>query len=91
MKIAYFSCQMPYPPHHGGLVDDWARLRALRAAGAQVALITWYADQGQPLPPDHIKALESVAEVVHTLPISATLVERAKRLVRLVRWPSRPR
>lgn len=88
MKIAYFSCQMPYPPHHGGLVDDWARLCALKAAGARVVLITWYSDFGAPPPQEHIDALKTVAEVVHTLPISPTFVERVKRLVRLIWWPS---
>jgi len=88
MKIAYFSCQMPYPPHHGGLVDDWARLSALKAAGARVVLVTWYSDFGEPPPQEYIDALHTVAEVVHTLPISPTFVERIKRLVRLTRWPS---
>lgn len=88
MKIAYFSTQMPFPPRHGGLVDDWARLRAFKAAGARLALTTWYADAGQPPAPEHIQALQSVAEVVHTLPIGPSLPERLMRLLRLVRWPS---
>lgn len=88
MKIAYFSCQMPYPATHGGLVDDWARLNAMRAAGVRLALTTWYADTGKPLPEAHVQALRGVAEVVHTLPISATFQDRLKRLANLARWPS---
>lgn len=88
MKIAYFSCQMPYPATHGGLVDDWARLNAMKAAGADLALVTWYAEKGQGLPQAHVQALHTVASVVHTLPIQGTWSDRYKRLVRLARWPS---
>jgi hypothetical protein len=88
IKVAYFSCQMPYPATHGGLVDDWARLNAMKAAGADLALVTWYAEQGQGLPKEHVQALRTVASVVHTLPITGTWADRFKRLMRLVRWPS---
>ena len=88
MRIAYFSCQMPYPATHGGLVDDWARLNAMKAAGADLALVTWYAEQGQGLPKAHVDALHEVASLVHTLPITGSWPDRFKRLVRLARWPS---
>lgn len=88
MRIAYFSCQMPFPATHGGLVDDWARLNAMKAAGAELALITWVADRGEPLKDENLLALRAVAERVHILPIRPALVDRIKRLVRLVRWPS---
>ncbi len=90
MKIAYFSCQMPYPPTHGGLVDDWRRLKALKAAGARIVLITWYAQRGGALPPtpEHVAALHEVAEAVHVLPIGGSMPERLNRLWNLVRWPS---
>lgn len=88
MRIAYFSCQMPYPATHGGLVDDWARLNALKAAGADLALVTWYAHKGEPLPSEHVAALRQVASVLHTLPIQGTWGDRIKRLARLWRWPS---
>ena len=88
IRVAYFSCQMPYPATHGGLVDDWARLNAMKAAGADLALVTWYAEQGHGLPKEHVQALHTVASVVHILPITGTWADRFKRLVRLVRWPS---
>lgn len=88
MKIAYFSCQMPYPATHGGLVDDWARLRALKAAGADIALISWYAERGEGVPSEHVRALHQVANVVHLLPISGSWRERFRRLIGLLRWPS---
>jgi len=88
MKVAYFSCQMPYPATHGGLVDDWARLNAMQAAGVRLALTTWYADTGAPLPVAQMQALRNVAEVVHALPIRATFKDRLRRLANLVRWPS---
>lgn len=88
MRIAYFSCQMPYPATHGGLVDDWARLNAMKAAGADLALVTWYAERGQGLPKEHLDALLTVASVAHALPITGSWPDRIKRLVRLARWPS---
>lgn len=89
MKIAYFSTQMPYPPNHGGRVDDWRRLCALKSAGARVHLVTWSSDRPGERPRDEeLKALHEVAEVVHVWPIRRTIDERVIRLVRLARWPS---
>lgn len=89
MKIAYFSTQMPYPPNHGGRVDDWRRLCALKAAGARIHLVTWCSDRPDERPTEaELKALSDVAEVVHVWPIRRTVDERVTRLVRLVRWPS---
>lgn len=89
MKIAYFSTQMPYPPNHGGRVDDWRRLCALKSAGARVHLVTWCSDRpGERPEAAHLKALSEVAEVVHVWPIRRTLDERLMRLMRLSRWPS---
>lgn len=89
MKIAYFSTQMPYPPNHGGRVDDWRRLCALKTAGARIHLVTWCSDRpGERPDPGHLEALYAVAEVVHVWPIRRTLDERLMRLMRLTRWPS---
>lgn len=89
MKIAYFSTQMPYPPNHGGRVDDWRRLCALKSAGARVHLVTWCSDRpGERPEASHMKALSEVAEVVHVWPIRRTFDERFMRLMRLARWPS---
>lgn len=89
MKIAYFSTQMPYPPNHGGRVDDWRRLCALKSAGARVHLVTWCSDRPGERPESaHLDALSEVAEVVHVWPIRRTLDERLMRLIRLTRWPS---
>lgn len=60
----------------------------MKAAGAQLALITWYADHGKPLADTQIQALRKVAECVHALPIRAVFSDRIKRLIRLMRWPS---
>lgn len=89
MKLAYFSTQMPYPPNHGGRVDDWRRLCALKAAGARIHLVTWCSDRpGERPEPEHLAALHEVAEVVHVWPIRRTLAERLTRLSRLPFWPS---
>ena len=89
MKIAYFSTQVPFPPNHGGRVDDWRRLNAFKAAGAKIHLVTWCSDRvGERPKPSDLEALHSVAEVVHVLPIRRTLDVRLLRLIRLIRWPS---
>lgn len=89
MKIAYFSTQMPYPPNHGGRVDDWRRLCAMKSAGARVHLVTWCSDRPGERPESaHLEALSEVAEVVHVWPIRRTPSERLMRLMRLTRWPS---
>lgn len=88
MRIVYFSCQMPFPATHGGLVDDWARINAMSAAGAQLALVTWYAEAGSGPDPAAMAALNRVAKVVHALPIAPSMSERLRRLVNLARWPS---
>lgn len=89
MRIAYFSGQIPYPPTHGGKVDDWRRLNAMKAAGAEIHLVTWCSDQEDLQPtPEHLRALRSVAEVVHVWPILRTFEERLRRLSRLPSWPS---
>ncbi|WP_213030669.1 hypothetical protein, partial [Acinetobacter baumannii] len=69
-------------------MDDWARLTAMKAAGADLALVTWYAEQGQGLPEAHLEAVRGVASVVHALPITGSWPDRFKRLLRLARWPS---
>jgi len=89
MKIAYFSSQMPYPPTHGGRVDDWRRLLAMKAAGAELLLVTWCSDRPGERPSDEeIKSLSSVADIVHIWPIRRTWAERLLRLARLPFWPS---
>lgn len=89
MRIAYFSCQMPYPPTHGGLVDDWRRLRALHAAGADLALVTWYPEgPASPRPQASIDALHTVARDVHAWGIGPGWRQRLARLWGLRRWPA---
>jgi polysaccharide biosynthesis protein PslH len=39
VKILYVCTDFPYPPVHGGLVDMWNRIQALRALGATVDVI----------------------------------------------------
>lgn len=89
MRIAYFSTQMPYPAHHGGRVDDWRRLCALKAAGARIHLVTWCSDRSDERPDaSHLQALTEVAEVTHVWPIRRSAGERLTRLSRLPFWPS---
>lgn len=89
MRIAYFSSQMPYPPTHGGRVDDWRRLQAMRLVGARIHLVTWCSDRPNERPTQtEIEMLSTVADVVHVWPISRTWSERFVRLSRLWRWPS---
>jgi hypothetical protein len=89
MRLVYFSCQMPYPPTHGGQVDDWRRLRAFKQAGADVTLVTWFSQVPglEPLPA-HLATLQSVASHVHTWGIGTSWPERLRRLWGMRKWPA---
>lgn len=88
MRLAYFANEVPYPPRHGGRVDTWSRMQAMHAAGADMFLVTWYAQADDPLPSSTQQALASVTPRQQFFVIRPTWAERWRRLRRLVRWPS---
>lgn len=88
MRLAYFVNEVPYPPRHGGRVDTWSRMQAMQTAGADLFLVTWYAQADDPLPASTLQALAGVSSSQRLFVIRPTWAERWRRLKRLVRWPS---
>ena len=77
------------PANSGGRVDIWRRMRALKAAGAELALVCWY-DAGRSAAPtaEVIGELECIYSVVKIIPIERSAVELFSRAVNLGRMPS---
>lgn len=89
MRMVFFCNEAPFPPNHGGRVDVWRRLRALKAADASVFLVFWCGDRADEQPSS--ETLSRIGEVVEDyryFSISRSSCARAARLVRLWRWPS---
>ena len=89
MRLVLICNEAPYPATHGGRVDVWRRLCAMRAAGAEIFLVFWSGDRVDELPTR--VALERMQEEVSDLAyfvISRTAGARISRLLRLFRWPS---
>ena len=64
MKLLVVCNEIPYPPNHGGRVDVWARLRAFRAAGVSIVLITWCSDRKNERPSQgDTEAVRGIVEV----------------------------
>ncbi len=42
MKVLVLAPDFPFPPSRGGKVDVWRRMKALRDAGAEIALVSCY-------------------------------------------------
>lgn len=88
MKLAYFTNEIPYPADHGGRVDTWTRMQAMKAAGAQMCLITWYPYHEHPVAASVTNVLATVTSDMHLLTIKPSLSERLKRLRQLLSLPS---
>ncbi|TAD80710.1 MAG: glycosyltransferase [Oscillatoriales cyanobacterium] len=41
MRLTVIAVEIPYPANHGGRIDIWRRIKALRALGVEVQLIFW--------------------------------------------------
>ncbi len=41
MKIVLVAQEFPFPPNHGGRVDTWNRIKALKKHGAEIFFVTW--------------------------------------------------
>jgi len=69
MRLLVVAQEFPYPPTHGGRVDVWRRLLALKHCGAQLALVCWYEDtEGLCPSSDEIDTVRALVEVLHVIP-----------------------
>lgn len=89
MRLLLITNEAPFPANHGGRVDVWRRLRALRAQGFEVFLVFWCGDteDEQPRAQDLARMREEVADL-RVYVIHRRWRERAGRLLNLWRYPS---
>lgn len=83
-KITVLCHETPFPPTHGGKVDMWRRLLALKRAGNHLQIISW--DYGA-LDAGRAKVMDHVADDHLYIPLKRTLAFRAQHLLRFFRHP----
>lgn len=80
MNITAILDEKPFPPNHGGRVDNWRRLQAFASEGVKIQLIFWHAEGDAP-DPESVQALGSVAESIHAFEISRSWIARFRTLI----------
>lgn len=84
MKITLVCHVMPYPPTHGGRVDQWRRIKALSALGIELQLITWVSDTPKQ---EEIAEIEKYVKKLNIIPFKSTPSAVIRRLLDLFRYP----
>lgn len=87
-KMLVITNDLPYPPNHGHKVDQYHRWRGFAAAGWRLRLICWRSPQDPPTDLEDLTALHAVFETIEVLPIAHDMRSFARRLARLLRYPS---
>lgn len=84
LKLLVFSTDFPYPPNHGGRVDTWRRLLALKKLGVEVFLVSWF--WTLPTDSDLATVRSAVRELAH-YKIGKDPLANLLRFFRLTRFP----
>jgi hypothetical protein len=85
-RLLVVASEVPFPPIHGGRVDQWSRFRLFRSRGLRLMLAAWYvAELGEPSAADRA-AMAEVFDRVDLFPISRTLGALWRRLRDLPRY-----
>ena len=94
MDILHVASDFPYPPHHGGRVDIWGRVRALADLGHRIHLVATVRNrpspdelsvvQGRVAQLDLIERRSNLAGLLSSLPLQVS-TRRGLRSVPL--WP----
>ena len=89
MRLVLICNEAPFPATHGGRVDVWRRLCAMRAAGADILLVFWSGDRADELPSQAAltRMRQEVSDLAYFV-IPRTSLARVSRLFRLLRWSS---
>lgn len=83
LRLLVVAQEFPYPPNHGGRADVWRRLLALKALGANVALICWY-DEGVNNPTaSEIAAVQKVVGALAVIQKKGGTLRALQRLCRI--------
>lgn len=83
MRITIISSDIPYPAVHGGRIDIWSRLQAMKSLGVSLQLILWWLPEER-LNDDQRKMLRTVADDIIEIP-------RGHSLTDYLRFPYPPR
>ncbi|MBB5190798.1 hypothetical protein HNQ50_001521 [Silvimonas terrae] len=88
MRLTLVCGELPYPPNHGGTVDMWRRVCALKDAGVSVRVVCWH--QGAPddaTVAAYVSKVREVAESVIVYPFQHSHSSKFWRLARLFSLP----
>ena len=86
-RIVVFAPELPYPPDHGGRLDCWRRIKALRAQGHTVMLVCFYDDYGRRPDEAVIRAVKEHVQVLIVRPLRKPLIARLAPLSRTATVP----
>lgn len=87
LRLTIVANEVPFPPVHGGHVDVWKRIIALKKQGVHIQLIAWR--EGADMTGANVK--EGLLEFVDSfieMEKSQTVYGKAIRLLRTLRYPS---
>ena len=84
LRITILCHETPFPPNHGGRVDMWRRIVAMKQRGVEMQIISW--DYGA-LAPDRAAAISKVAMDHQYISLKRTITFRAKHMLDLLRYP----
>lgn len=84
LRMTILAMELPYPANHGGRVDIWRRIKALKRLGVQVQLIGWSRTE-----PDRadLEMLQAHVTDFHRLSYPQRKREKLRRLVDLCFYP----
>lgn len=88
MRITLVANEFPFPPSHGGRVDVWRRLCAMREAGIRTQLVCWSNEASGATPAASAMArVTRVVDAVHLYSFRRGPASRLMHLGRLARLP----
>ncbi len=89
MKILFVPMELPLPANSGGRIDVWRRLRMLKGAGHELALLSWHNLARDGAVAQAIwDELGATCRSHHVAWIRRTPGENIRRMAYLPRWPS---
>lgn len=84
MKLTIVAMEIPYPPNHGGRVDIWRRIKALKHVGVKLQLVCWT----HQLPtPEERQVIDAYVEDFYPIVYGSGLGRSLRRAVDLLSYP----
>ena len=82
LRLFVVSNETPFPPIHGGRVDQWSRFREFRKRGVRLACATWQSTNDGPGGPQ-LEPLQAVFDQFLVFPIDQSPLALFRRLMYL--------